>query len=55
MLKKCSFLDCAGLVQYEISYDVGVNGNQDLVLCEKHYQSDPVFQQNILSIREVKK
>ena len=48
-MKKC----CNKQGKFEIVYDCGI-GIQELVICEHHYNLDPVFQRNIKSIKEIK-
>ena len=50
--QKCSNSLCKKLPKWHLVYDAGI-GEQDLILCEFHYNSDKVFQRNIKTIEEV--
>ena len=49
---KCSKRLCKKLPKWNAVYDSGI-GEQNLILCEFHYNSDKVFQRNIKTIEEV--
>lgn len=44
---------CKRTPKYKIEYDGGSSGNYKYVLCEKHYNSDPAFQRNIITKEEL--
>lgn len=48
-MKKC----CNNPIKYEITYDAGTDSSE-WSLCESHYNSDPVFQKHIKTIKEIK-
>ena len=50
--KICVGIDCKEKPKYEIIYDSGTH-DQNLVLCQKHYDSNPVFKKNIKKIQEL--
>ena len=46
---------CKRESKYHIIYDCGVSSpDQELILCEHHYQLNEAFQRNIKSIKEIK-
>lgn len=47
-IRKC----CKRPGRYQIKYDCGRVPDQELILCEFHYNSDPVFQRNIKTMKE---
>ncbi len=48
MTSKC----CKGKPKYEVTYDCG-DKEQTLIFCERHYNSDPIFQKHITKIEEL--
>ena len=48
-LRRC----CKRSAKYQIVYDCGQE-DQELILCDYHYNLDPAFQRNIKKIEEVK-
>jgi len=49
----CCFLNCKEIPNKSIIYDCGPNPNQELVICNKHYESNEVFRQFIKKIEEI--
>ncbi len=49
----CSGEGCTNKPKYDIIYDCGVE-DQHLILCQKHYDSNPVFQKNYTKKDEIK-
>ncbi len=51
---KCDGNECKSSAKYSIVFDCGDSKEQELTLCKKHYDSSPVFQRHILTIKEMK-
>jgi len=51
--KICNGIGCKEKPKYDITYDSGTH-DQNLVLCQKHYDSNPVFKQHVKKIEEIK-
>lgn len=51
MSRKC----CNKPSKYEIVYDCSPDPDQELTLCEYHYNLDPAFSRNIKTIKELEK
>jgi len=49
----CSGKNCKNQPKYDIIYDSGPH-DQHLVLCQNHYDSNPVFKKNVKKIEEIK-
>jgi len=49
MSRKC----CKRPSKYEIIYDCGPDPDQNLILCEYHYNLDPAFSRNIKTIKDL--
>ena len=49
----CSGEGCTNKPKYDIIFDCGVE-DQRLILCQQHYDSNPVFQKNIKKKDEIK-
>jgi hypothetical protein len=54
-MSNCNGNGCKNPVKYSIIYDGGESSDQELSLCESHYDSNPVFQKYILKIVEIEK
>jgi len=50
----CEGNGCKDIPEVSIRYDCGVGPDQVLLLCKKHYDSDPVFRKHIKKIEDIK-
>lgn len=50
---KCSGRNCNRTPKWDVTYDCGTD-IQNLILCDYHYTRDPVFQEEIKELRELK-
>lgn len=49
----CSGKNCTRQPRWNITYDCGTSSKK-LILCDYHYTLDPVFQEEIQEIQEIK-
>ena len=52
-MNKCHGKECKKPVRFEIDYDWSIE-SQTLLLCDYHFNLDPVFQRHIKNLVEIK-